>query len=71
MSLIENEKKIKQLIRENITEHPERKIFYDENLFSEDKSLEAVIRKKNMFFVPTEDQKHSPGIIVKYRKKEH
>lgn len=67
----ENEKKIKQLIRENITEHPERKIFYDENLFSEDKSLEAVIRKKSMFFVPTEDQKCSPGIIVKYRKKEH
>lgn len=67
----ENEKKIKQLIRENITEHPERKIFYDENLYSEDKSLEAVIRKKSMFFVPTEDQKFSPGIIVKYRKKEH
>lgn len=67
----ENEKKIKQLIRENITEHPGRKIFYDENLYSEDKSLEAVIRKKSMFFVPTEDQKFSPGIIVKYRKKEH
>lgn len=67
----ENEKKIKQLIRENITEHPGRKIFYDENLYSEDKSLEAVIRKKSMFFVPTEDQKFSPGIIVKYRKKDH
>lgn len=61
----ENINEIKQLIKDNVEHYPDRNLYWDKEISAEDRNLITFIKNNDFLFIPTDNQKDNPGIIIR------
>ena len=66
----ENISEIIQLIKDNIEDYPDRKLYWDNDIVTGDRNLPTFIKNNDFLFVPMDNQKDNPGIIIRRNVKQ-
>ena len=61
----ENISEIIQLIKDNIEDYPGRKLYWDNEIVKKDRDLATIIRSYDFLFIPMDNQKDNPGIMIR------
>lgn len=61
----ENISEIIQLIKDNIEDYPGRKLSWDNEIVKKDRDLATFIRSYDFLFIPNDNQKDNPGIMIR------
>lgn len=61
----ENISEIIQLIKDNIEDYPDRKLYWDNEIVKKDRDLTTFIKSYDFLFVPVNNQKDNSGIMIR------